>query len=270
MNPLSLEQLTIPDADPIELTSIAAEVGCTHVSLFLRPGERPPQWCPLVTDAALRRTLRDHMAACGVTPYTGEFFPLSPRVDVASYRPAFACAAELGARRITALVSDTDEARRLDRFCELCDVTAEYGLGTNVEFVAITALPSLADAVRLVTGAAKRNAGIVVDALHLMRSGGSVTELAAIDPALIGGAHLCDGPRQMARERQQNEALRERMIPGTGDFPLHGFVAALPRHIPIGVEVPLASLADQGVRPRERARRAVEASRRIIAAAREM
>ena len=55
--------------------------------------------------------------------------------------------------------------------------------------------------------------------------------------------------------------------PEAGNFPC-AFVAALPSDIPIGVEVPLQSLAERGVGPFERARLAVEATRRIIAEAR--
>jgi hypothetical protein len=69
-------------------------------------------------------------------------------------------------------------------------------------------------------------------------------------------------------KEQQHEALYERMIPGSGEFPLRQFVAALPSDIPIGVEVPLRCLAERGVGPFERARLAVEATRRIIAEAR--
>jgi hypothetical protein len=77
-------------------------------------------------------------------------------------------------------------------------------------------------------------------------------------------------PRRSALAPQQQlfEALNERMIPGTGEFPLHEFVAVLPPHLPIGIEVPLKSLKDKGVVPLERARLAVEASRQILADAR--
>ena len=43
-----------------------------------------------------------------------------------------------------------------------------------------------------------------------------------------------------------------------------GFVAALPSEITIGVEVPLQDLREAGIGPAERARRAVEASRRSL------
>jgi sugar phosphate isomerase/epimerase len=270
MNPISLEQLTVDEASPLELISIAGALKCQHVSLFLRTPERPPQWYPLVTDAAVRKELAHRMADHGVTPYTVEFFPLSPRAQVELYRPAFECAAELGAKKISALVSDPDEERRLANFCALCDRAAEFGLGVNVEFVALTELRSLRDALRLVTRANRPNGGIMVDTLHLMRSGSTVAELAAAEPRWIGGAQFSDGPLTMPADQQLHEALSERMLPGDGEFPLREFVRALPQGVPIGLEVPMQSLKDKGVGPLERARLAVEASRRVIAAAHAM
>jgi sugar phosphate isomerase/epimerase len=268
MNPISLEQLTVDEAAPMELVSIAGALQCQHVSLFLRTPERPPQWYPLVTDAAFRKELARRMGDAGVTPYTVEFFPLSPRAQVEQYQPAFECAAELGAKKISVLVSDPDEERRLERFCELCDRAAQFSLGANVEFVAITQLPSLKDALRLVTRANRPNGGIMVDTLHLARSGSTVAELEAADPRWIGGAQFCDAPLTMPAERQLFEALSERMLPGKGELPLHEFVRALPPDVPIGVEVPMQSLKERGIGPLERARLAVEASRKIIAEAR--
>jgi sugar phosphate isomerase/epimerase len=264
MNPISLEQLTVDEASPEELVAIAAALHCQHVSLFLRQPGSGLHWNPLVTDATFRQTLARRMADGGVSPYTVEFFSLSPRAQVEPYRPAFECAAELGAKRLSVLVSDPEEERRLERFCELCDRAAEFGLGVNVEFVAITQLRSLRDALRLVTRANRPNGGIMVDTLHLMRSGSTVAELAAADPRWIGGAQFSDGPLEMPADKQLFEALSERMLPGQGEFPLREFVNALPPGVPIGVEVPMQSLKDRGVGPMERARMAVEAARRVI------
>ncbi len=269
MNPISLEQLTVNEATPAELISIAGALKCQHISLFLRKTGAPGlAWQPLVTDAAFRKELLRRMADNGVSPFTAEFFGLSPKAQVEPYRPAMESAAEFGAKKLSVLVSDTDEERRLERFCELCDRAAEFGLGVNVEFVALTQLRSLRDALRLVTRANRANGGIMVDTLHLMRSGGTVAELAAADPRWIGGAQFSDGPLTMPPDQQLHEALNERMLPGDGEFPLREFVRALAPSVPIGVEVPLQSLKDKGVGPLERARMAVEASRRVIAAAR--
>jgi hypothetical protein len=40
MNPISLEQLTVNEAAPAELISIAGALKCQHISLFLRKTDR--------------------------------------------------------------------------------------------------------------------------------------------------------------------------------------------------------------------------------------
>jgi sugar phosphate isomerase/epimerase len=264
MNPISLEQLTVIEATPLELISIASTLKCQHVSFFLRKTGRKTEFNPIVTDPQVRKEIVRRLDDTGVSPHTLEFFNLAPGEEIEPYRAALECGAELGGKRVATIVSDPDEQRVLDNFCRFCALAAEYGLGVNTEFVAITQLRSLAAAVALLSRANQPNAGITVDSLHLIRSGGSVAELARVDGRLIGHVQICDGPLTMPAERQLHEALKERAIPGEGEFPLRDFVNALPLDVPIGVEVPLQSLIDQGVGPLERARLVVEAARRIV------
>src|SRR5262245_36695750 len=100
MNPISLEQLTVNEATPLELISIAGALQCEHISLFLRKTGAPGlEWQPLVTDAAFRKELIRRMADNRVSPYTVEFFGLSPKAQVEPYRVAMESAAELGAKK---------------------------------------------------------------------------------------------------------------------------------------------------------------------------
>jgi sugar phosphate isomerase/epimerase len=264
MHALSLEPLTIDDAAPMELIAIAAQLGCRYTSFILRPAQRPPVWFDLVTSQALRRDLRWRTDDCDVAAYTVDFLALSPRVRAQDYAPAFECAADLGARCFSVLVSDADEQRRLENFCEACELAQSYGLHMNLEFVAFMAMPSLKDAVRLLQRAAQPNAGVVLDILHFVRSGGVIAELQTLDPKLIGAVQLSDGPKAPPPD-QLHEAVSERMLPGQGEFPLREFVAGIPETLPIGVEVPLKSLRERGLSATERARRAVEATREVLA-----
>ena len=61
------------------------------------------------------------------------------------------------------------------------------------------------------------------------------------------------------------EALYERMVPCTGELPLLEILAALPRHVLLGLEVPQRSLAESGVGPRERVGRCIKATLRLLA-----
>ena len=63
------------------------------------------------------------------------------------------------------------------------------------------------------------NTSILVDAMHLFRSGGTVAELADVDPDLLGYIQLCDAPRIGTGEEYYKEASFERQPPGQGELP---------------------------------------------------
>lgn len=112
--------------------------------------------------------------------------------------------------------------------------------------------------------AAQPNAGIVVDIMHLVRSGGSVEEVRRMDPALIGHLQLCDGPAVISDEDRAVEGLLNRLVPGDGDFPIRAFCEAAPP-MPLGLEVPYGSVAVRGLTPLERVERIVAGARRALA-----
>jgi sugar phosphate isomerase/epimerase len=127
---------------------------------------------------------------------------------------------------------------------------------------------NVAEAARLLRDAAQPNAGIIVDALHLARSGGSPADVAAIDPALIAYVQLCDAPRvRPATMERREESLHNRLYPGDGELPLFALMDALPRDVTIDLETPCA--AHQHLSFDERARRAGDATRRFLKAYRE-
>jgi sugar phosphate isomerase/epimerase len=81
---------------------------------------------------------------------------------------------------------------------------------------------------------------VLIDTLHLARTGGTAADLAGLDPALFPYVQLCDGPAQRPTDmegliRQSGEA---RLDPGAGAFDLAGILDALPAGLPISLEVP--------------------------------
>lgn len=87
---------------------------------------------------------------------------------------------------------------------------------------------------------------------HRVRSGAGAADIAKLEPNLIAYAQLCDAPLISRLGSCADEAKFERMVPGTGELPLRAIVAALPKDIVIGIEVPQRSLAEAGVGPHER------------------
>jgi sugar phosphate isomerase/epimerase len=82
---------------------------------------------------------------------------------------------------------------------------------------------------------------------------------------LVDFVQLCDGPLAIAEDQRWREAVGERGLPGTGEFPLAALLAALRPGTIIDVEVPQSAARKAGIPALERAGRAVEASRAVLA-----
>jgi sugar phosphate isomerase/epimerase len=259
---LSLDHLTIFDVSPPELVIIAAGLGVPLVSLFT---QLPLQAdLPIVTAANKAETLA-RMRDTGVRLGNMECFNLTPEVVAEDFRPAVALGAELGASSLVAINAwDPERNRALDNFVKLCRIAAEYGIKVNVEFISMGKVRTLADAIQFITDSGEHNVGVTVDFLHLMRTGGGAADIRAMDPRLIGYVQVCDGPLDLPQEQWNDEGFEQRQMPGEGQFPLADLMAAVPSGITIGVEVPHRALRQAGVSPSERARRAIEGTRRLL------
>jgi sugar phosphate isomerase/epimerase len=192
----------------------------------------------------LRETMR-LMHALDVAISDIEVVRIAADTNVHDYVGAFEVAAELGAQRVCINIDDAERARVIDRLGALCDLAAPFGLALDVEFMIWRPVARLEDAVNIVKSTGKTNAFVLIDALHLVRSGGTVAEVAALDPALIGSVQLCDAPlASPPQPRIIDEARSNRLLPGEGELPLRELLAALPENVPLSAEIPLARETD--------------------------
>ena len=85
------------------------------------------------------------------------------------------------------------------------------------------------------------------------------TQLAGVDPGLLGYVQLCDAPLAApAGEAAGSEARDGRLLPGDGELPLTALLAAVPPGMPVAIEAPSLSLrGDPGEPRRRRSRRAL-------------
>ena len=263
MTTLSLDHLTIFETSPPELIDIAASLGVPLVSLWT---QLPLQAdLPLVTKANKAETLA-RMRDTGVKLGNMECFNLTPEVVAEAFRPSVELGAELGATSLVAINAwDPERSRALNNFGKLCRIAAEYGMKVNVEFISMGKVRTLADAIAFITDSGEPNVGITIDFLHLIRTGGSAADIAAMDPKLIGYIQVCDGPMELPQEQWNDEGFEQRRMPGEGEFPLAELMAAVPPGVTIAAEIPHKELRLAGVSAAERARRAVEGTRRYLA-----
>lgn len=150
--------------------------------------------------------------------------------------------------RVSALVRDYAAAAR------------EAGVRIALEFMPMSELRTLAQTRDLIAASGANNVGLLVDALHLVRSGATPRDVAALDPSTVYLTQLCDAPPRLAEgDTLFNEAMAGRRLLGDGGLDLTGLVNALPEGAELELETPAVQHAQ--LAPSERARHAAEAAR---------
>ena len=266
--PLSLSYYTVPELAPPDMVRAAADTGFDYVGVRLLNGQPGRDPAPLLADAALRRETIACLRDTGMKVLDASGARLVPSTDLAAFASFFEAAAELGARHVLATGDDPDEARLTDRLATLCDAAQRFGLTMDIEFVPWMSVASLGDAARVVRSVAHPALGIAVDALHFDRSRSRLDDLAALSPAWFRYVQLCDAPAQWSADREAllHAATRERLFPGEGAIDLRGLLRALPRGIPVALEIPRAELS-QTMAAAQRLQLAVQATRRVLESA---
>lgn len=146
----------------------------------------------------------------------------------------------LGARSVTVVdpfAGTVPLAQMVDAFGGICDRAREQGLLVHLEFLSWGPVPDLATAWDIVRLANCSNGGIMLDTLHLMRSG-SRALLAQIPGEKILATQFCDGTATRTGDAFDDAA--NRLMPGEGEFGLPAILAHLRQsgsNAPLGIEV---------------------------------
>jgi sugar phosphate isomerase/epimerase len=262
--PISLCWLTVQGAHPLAHIDAAIAGGFEAVGLRLVPPAPTDELISVAGNEPLLREVLARLAATGITVLDVETVWIGPEFDVARLRPALEAAQRLGTSNLLTMGNDPDEARLTDTFARLCEEAAKFRLCVGMEFAAFTKVPTIHAARRLVEAAEQPNARVLIDALHLARSGSTPSDAAALDPGLLAYCQLADarGPRPASGDALRTEARGGRYLPGEGELPLAGLLDALPAGLPIGVEAPCEEHAAKSVV--ERGRLAGLAMRRFL------
>lgn len=250
--PLGLAHFTVLEVPPLELVSLAAGIGYTSIGLRLYPAFPGAPFYELPAGTARSQQVSSRLRDEGIQVHDIEFVTIDADFSAARLEGVLEAASALGARRLSVCGDDPDRARLTANFASLCDLAAQYVLGVDLECMAWRQVASFADALEVVSAANRHNGGLLVDALHLARSGGSPTDLRAAPGQLIRSAQLCDAVavRPTTQEALIKEARSGRLPPGQGALPLRELLAELPDGTALSVEVPLGGSAD----PKQHAR----------------
>jgi sugar phosphate isomerase/epimerase len=264
---LGIEYLSVFGLPPVEFVQLAADLGVGYISTGLTAMPLDSLGYPpfsLRDDAGLRREFRSAMDDNGVRISLGEGFLVIPGVDCRDYASDLDVMGELGVPRINTLGLDPDRHRAFDQFASLTELAAERGMRTTLEMMPGSVVSDLEAAVDAVRHVGRQEFQLLVDTMHLARSGAGSDDLRALDPGVIGYAQLSDNPVIDSMEDYLMAATFERMVPGTGILALADILEALPADVHIGLEVPIRSQAEAGVGPLERLRPCVAAARALL------
>ena len=266
---ISLAHLTLLfEVAPPEVVTVAAGAGFQAVGLRLNPSrinlKRPQEaQFPMLGDTPMMRDTLRRLGDTGLQVLDIEMLTLRADTRIEEFLPVLDAGARLGAKRVMACGHDPDEARVAALFAALCDAAAGFGLGVDIEFMPWLGIGTLMRADRVVTNAGRPNGCVLIDALHLHRSGGKPADVAAIDPRHIHHIQFCDGllaqpptPSDIA-----DESRFDRCFAGEGELPLLDLLRALRADIPISVETPVRAK----MTPQERASRAFSSTVEVLA-----
>jgi sugar phosphate isomerase/epimerase len=260
---LGVEQLSALGLEPVEFVNLVADLGCDCIStgLSAMPGYAS---FSLRDDKALRREMLAAMRARGVSISLGEGCIVRAGRDIREMTADFDIFRELGAQRINTVSMDPDLSRSLDQFGVVAEMAGAREMESSIELCPVLTINNLASAVAAVRHVDRKDFQLLLDTMHLGRSGATAAEIAALDPATIGYVQLSDAPLKPSNPNYMDEATFDRMVPGEGELPLREYISALPAGVLVSLEVPSRTLAKAGLSIKDRVERCVKAARTLL------
>ncbi len=267
MRELGIECLTVFGLPPVEFITLAADVGCQHISTGLIPFFYNPHGYPawsLREDAALRREMLAVMCDRGVSISLGEGFAIRAGMDVADRADDLAIFCELGVTRINTVAFDPDLNRNIDQIGKLAEMADAAGVELTLEAPPMSPIGNFKTALSTLQKIAMPNLKLMIDTMHFMRSGSSIDDLARADAKFLGYVQISDVPLVPTNPSYQDEAMYERLPPGEGELPLLDILKVLPRDLVFALEIPNRAQAEAGVSARAWVERCVGAARKLL------
>jgi sugar phosphate isomerase/epimerase len=268
MPAIGIENISVFGMRPVEFVRLAADLGCQHISTGLTGfafGVHDYPMFSLRDDAALRREMIAAMRDTGVSISLGEGCTIREGSHARDFAQDLDLFAELGAPRINTVSMDPDFTRTCDEFAVLAEMCAPRGLRITTELAPSLTISDLPKALAALRHIGRPEFRLLIDTMHLARSGSRPEDLAALDPELIDYVQVCDAPRVPVISSYHEESMFERMTPGEGELGLRDWLRVLPKDRVYALEVPQRSAALAGKSPHERLGACVAGLRRLFA-----
>lgn len=165
----------------MELIEAAAAAGYAAVGLWVEP----ERFCAGYLNE-VKAALRDH----DLQLLDAEVVWIKPGTMNPAHLQTLDIAVELGARHLLVVSSDPDPQATTHKLTQLCDHHRD--LRIVLEFGAFTEVRSLEQAREIISAVNRPNLGMLIDALHWARSGGTLEQIAQLPTEWLTYAQLCD------------------------------------------------------------------------------
>jgi sugar phosphate isomerase/epimerase len=260
VNRISLASGVLPEFGPLEIIEAAAAGDYDAVGLWVEPDS----WT-----ASQTRDCRSALADTGLELLDVEVIWLKPDSNMAEHMRSIDIGADLGAKNVLCVASDPDMPANAARLTELCTHAEGSGMRVALEFGIFTEVKNLRMAMALLDDVAHPLRALLIDPIHVDRSGSQIVEVAAVPESLLPYAQFCDAPAKRPDpayfEDIITDAIDLRMQCGEGGLPLTDLYRALPTGIPLSIELRSKALREKYTDPNERAKAVAVATRRWLA-----
>lgn len=259
MRKLSLASGVLPEFGAADVVRAGADAGFDAVGFWVDPAE----WT-----AADTRAARSALAATNLSLLDVEVVWIKPDSDPDAHRRIIDIGAELGAANVLCVSSDADVGATAAKLAALCRHAEGSGMRVALEFGIFTEVKNLAQALAVIERADHPLAAVLVDPIHVDRSGTTVEQIAALDPTLLPYAQFCDARAHRPDLDDLDAVIRDavdlREQCGEGALPLAAMLDALPSHIPLSIELRSRALRDGYPDAPARAAAVLQATRRWL------
>ncbi len=236
----------VPDVEPWEIPRIARQGGFDACGMWVDPNAT---W-----DASALHKTRQAIDDTGVQLVDVEAGWLDAG-DTATddHKVLIEAGLELGARNVLMVCRNAERSEAIAQFNAVCELAGD-AIRVCLEFGEFTEVKSLEDASGFISHVPHPAAGILVDLMHLNRSGDALPDLSE---RLFPYVQACDFWQSSVAKTGMDyivAAVDERCCLGEGEAPLENITRVCEADIDVSLEIRSKDLREQFTDPVERAR----------------
>jgi sugar phosphate isomerase/epimerase len=256
MNRIALASGVLPEFGPVETIRAAVAGGFDAVGLWVEP----KNW----TTATIRDA-KSALADSGLELLDVEVIWIKQDSDMSMHKRSIDIGAELGAKNTLCVSSDPDMGATAARLAELCAHAEPSGMRVALEFGIFTEVKTLTAAMTVLDAVAHPLRALLIDPIHVDRSGSTIEQIAAVPRSLLPYAQFCDAsavrPDPNDFDAVIIDAIDLRLQCGEGILPLRAMLDAMPADIPLSIELRSKALRESYPDPNGRAKAVAQATR---------